>query len=130
MPRLRRGDIVTYTRGGNTHYGVYLQLWRFSSIHTNYHKVLEYGWFMQPSELRVLPYHQLTLCSPEVISKLNNDAREINIGRLQYNQHFFRSPKHKKTEWRKGYERYKKLCRDYNVPVNPKRSMPDLPESR
>ncbi len=95
-------------------------------------KVTRYNRFMQLDHQYDVIVSRLKLNKfvPEGLSKLNEAIKLINIGRLQYNQHFFRSPKHKKTEWRKGYERYKKLCRDYNVPVNPKRSMPYLPESR
>lgn len=137
-PALKKGDKVWWTSGmldNIVNYGI-LHTTRPPQFLTNvpaaatWVHVFQYDKFMRPSRLQYIAKTRLNTFEPMGLSKLNEAIKLINIGRLQYNQHFFRSPKHKKTEWRKGYERYKKLCREYNVPVNPKRYMPDLPESR
>ena len=94
-------------------------------------EVQVYDSFLRPGEILLFPRHLINKFHPDGLSKLNEAIKVINIGRLQYNQHFFRSRKYKKTaksSWRVGYEQYKRLCKQYGVPVSPKRTMSDMSE--
>lgn len=95
-------------------------------------KVTRYNRFMQLDNYYdvIISRRRLNKFVPEGLSKLQEAIKLINIGRLQYNQHFFRTPKNKtrKVYWRRGYKQYKRLCKEYGVPISPKRAVPNVCE--
>ena len=67
------------------------------------------------------------ILNPLETAQTREDFKTLTIGRLQYQQHFFKSPKYKrKNSWKQGYNQYKALAKKYGFPCNPKRPMPDL----
>ena len=114
MPRFRIGEQV-----------------RFSPWYTrhNYYGIIHK--FAGRSEIAIARYNNhFALVDPELVercyiqkltpiqlSKLNQDIKIIWAGRLQYRQPFFRLGRYKRTEWRKGFERYKKVCKEYGISI-------------
>ena len=122
-----KGEKVWWTNGWSNnmvHYGI------IKTISGRDVQVLEYNEFMQPVDWREIERIRLNKFVSNGLRNLNEAIKLINIGRLQYNQHFFRSSKKKKQKihWRSGYEQYKRLCKEYGVPVSPKRPVSNVSE--
>ena len=115
---MRNGDHVKWRAlSGAKRWGVITSLANSYSV-----EVARYTNFLRPQLYSdLVEKYQLTKFTDAQLSKLNEDSKLITIGRLIYNQHFFRSPKYKKPEWRLGFKRYQKLCKEYGIPLNPKR---------
>ena len=128
MPQFVRGEKVWWVNpwSNRVNYGI------IKTTSGDYLKIQQYNVFLSPDEIMLLPRSFVRKFHPDGLSKLNEAIKLINIGRLQYNQKFFRSPTYKKKRclpaWRRGYLHYKQLCKQYGVPISPKRAMPDLSE--
>ena len=126
MPRFINGEqIWWFDRADQVRYG------KIRS-HAGQHSMVVVGYneFMQLDKVYYLERERVMKYHPNGLRKLREAIKLINIGRLQYNQHFFRSPKKKKQKihWRSGYEQYKRLCKEYGVPVSPKRPVSNVSE--
>jgi len=130
MSRFHRGEQVWWTTyGGRKNIGVVV----VGRIYNRYNGITSVG---------VAPYNaflsasrdyyeykrsdQVHKFNPEELSKLNEDIKLITIGRLQYNQYYFKKSRHSKVQWKKYYQQYKKVCKYYGIPVSPRRTVPNL----
>ena len=63
--------------------------------------------------------HRGRFLTDKETQRVKHDVYQILLGRLQYNQSFFKNFKHKRGMkiWRQGYQSYKQLCKKYDVKV-------------
>lgn len=109
-----KGDMVRWVTNGTPRFGRITANPRGAIV-----EVAGFNIFFRPMPINLFGW-RLEKLTPAQISKLNNDINEIVMGRLQYNQHYYKKTRHAKPTWHKGFTRYKKLCKEYNVPLSPK----------
>ena len=122
MAHLRIVTTVRWGRDSRKQYGVTASgLLRFHNDH--YYLVRVYNNCFTLGTILAKDNRLLSPLSPHELSKLNEDIKLLTIGRLQYSQHYFRKTKYRKPAWHKGFLNYQKVCKQYGVPVYPKRTM-------
>lgn len=112
MPQFRIGEQVWWHTFGRYHQGVIK-----SGVTLLWVTIAQYDRFMSPTKIIEIHRDRLRKYTPAGLNKLNNDIKIIWAGRLQYRQPFFRLGRHKRKEWRKGFERYKKVCKEYGISI-------------
>jgi len=130
MPRFHRGEQVWWTtHGGRKNVGVVV-IGRIHNQSTGITSVgvAPYNAFLSASrdDYEYKPSDQVYKFNPEELSKLNEDIKLITIGRLQYRQYYFKKSRHSKVQWKKYYQQYKKVCKQYGIPLSPRRTVSDL----
>ena len=108
------GDMVKWITNGQPRFGRITDNPRAAIV-----QVAAYNIFFRLRTIHLFGW-RLEKLTPAQISKLNNDINDIVMGRLQYNQHYYKTVNGAKPTWHKGFKRYQKLCKEYDVPLSPK----------
>ena len=126
MAHLQIGTTVRWVRDARKQYGV-IASGPFGGSHEGRHyHVRVYNNCFTLGTILAKEKRLLSPLSPHELSKLNKDIKLLTIGRLQYSQHYFRKTKYKKPAWHKGFRNYQQICKQYGIPLYPKRTVPRL----